>query len=114
MIAINEALTKHLFDNRYGTGQSTIDAIMRTTNVLLAGHTSSSAVMAGADAAWPRAAHGMGAHVIVTEVDPTRALEALMDGFRVARLEDACAAGGSCDYGYRRLNVVDDRPHQRC
>src|SRR5213596_1593235 len=81
VIAVNEARTKHLFDNRYGTGQSTIDGIIRATNILLAG---SKFVVAGYG--WvgrgvAMRARGLGAHVIVTEVDPMRALEALMDGY---------------------------------
>jgi len=76
IIAVNDADTKHLFDNRYGTGQSTIDGIIRATNFLLAGSKSWSPATAGADAAWPRRAWA-GAEVIVTEIDPTKALEAV-------------------------------------
>ena len=93
IIAVNEANTKHLFDNRYGTGQSTIDGIMRATNVLLAG---SKFVVAGYG--WcgrgvATRAKGMGAHVIVTEVDPLRALEAVMDGFEVMPMAKAAEIG---------------------
>jgi adenosylhomocysteinase len=93
VIAVNEAQTKHLFDNRYGTGQSTIDGLIRATNVLLAG---SKVVVAGYG--WcgrgvALRAKGMGAHVIVTEVDPLRALEALMDGYEVLPMADAVAEG---------------------
>ncbi len=93
VIAVNEAKTKHLFDNRYGTGQSTIDGIIRATNVLLAG---SRFVISGYG--WvgrgvALRAKGMGAHVIVTEVDPLRALEALMDGYEVMPMEKAAAVG---------------------
>jgi adenosylhomocysteinase len=93
VIAINDALTKHLFDNRYGTGQSTIDGILRSTNVLLAGL---SVVVAGYG--WcgrgvAMRARGLGANVIVTEVDPTKALEALMDGYRVMSMLEAAEIG---------------------
>jgi adenosylhomocysteinase len=93
IVAVNDADTKHLFDNRYGTGQSTIDGILRATNVLLAG---SRFVISGYG--WvgrgvALRARGAGAHVIVTEVDPTRALEALMDGFRVMPMAEAARIG---------------------
>jgi adenosylhomocysteinase len=93
VIAVNDAKTKHFFDNRYGTGQSTIDGIMRATNILLAG---SKFVVAGYG--WcgrgvAMRAKGMGAHVIVTEVDPLRALEAAMDGYEVLPMDAAAAAG---------------------
>src|SRR5262247_62942 len=93
VIAVNEARTKHLFDNRYGTGQSTIDGIIRATNVLLAGK---SVVVAGYG--WcgrgvAMRAKGLGAHVVVTEVDPMKALEAVMDGFQVMPMERAAEVG---------------------
>jgi len=93
IVAVNDADTKHLFDNRYGTGQSTIDGIIRATNFLLAG---SKFVVAGYG--WCRRglasrARGAGAEVIVTEVDPTKALEAVMDGFRVMSMEEAAKLG---------------------
>lgn len=93
IVAINDALTKHLFDNRYGTGQSTLDGIIRATNVLLAGM---SVVVAGYG--WcgrgiASRARGMGANVIVTEIDPTKAIEAVMDGFRVMPMSEAAAVG---------------------
>jgi adenosylhomocysteinase len=93
VIAVNDAHTKHLFDNRYGTGQSTIDGILRATNVLLAGKTVviSGYGMCGRGLA--ARAHGMGAHVIVTEVDPLRALEAVMDGYRVMPMPRAAEVG---------------------
>ena len=93
VIAVNNALTKHMFDNRYGTGQSTLDGIIRATNVLLAGRTSSSSATAGADAASRQRAAGMGAHVVVTEVDPRKAIEAVMDGYRVMPMNDAAKIG---------------------
>src|SRR6187401_809530 len=89
IIAVNEALTKHMFDNRYGTGQSTLDGLIRATNVLLAGRTFVVAGYGWCGRGLASRAHGMGAHVIVTEVDPTRALEALMDGYRVMPHIDA-------------------------
>ena len=90
IIAVNDADTKHLFDNRYGTGQSTVDGIIRATNVLLAG---SHFVVCGYG--WcgrgvAMRARGMGANVIIVEVDPTKALEAVMDGFNVMPIKDAC------------------------
>ncbi len=93
IIAVNDADTKHLFDNRYGTGQSTIDGIIRATNFLLAG---SKFVVAGygwCGRGLASRARGAGAEVIVTEVDPTKALEAVMDGFRVMSMEEAAKLG---------------------
>ncbi|HEX8966436.1 MAG TPA: adenosylhomocysteinase, partial [Chloroflexota bacterium] len=86
VVAVNEALTKHMFDNRYGTGQSTLDGLIRATNLLLAGRTFVVCGYGWCGRGLASRAHGMGAHVIVTEVDPTRALEALMDGYRVMPL----------------------------
>jgi len=93
VVAVNDADTKHLFDNRYGTGQSTIDGILRATNMLLAGRTLvvSGYGMCGRGVA--TRAKGMGAHVIVTEVEPMRALEAVMDGFPVMPMAAAAEAG---------------------
>jgi adenosylhomocysteinase len=93
VIAVNDADTKHLFDNRYGTGQSTIDGILRATNILLAGRTVvvSGYGMCGKGVA--SRAKGMGAHVIVTEVEPMRALEAVMDGFQVMPMPKAAEVG---------------------
>ncbi len=93
VIAVNDALTKHLFDNRYGTGQSTIDGILRATNRLLAG-----SIFVVAGYGWcgrgvAMRARGMGARVIVTEVDPLKALEAVMDGFDVMPMERAAERG---------------------
>jgi len=93
IIAVNDADTKHLFDNRYGTGQSTIDGIIRATNFLLAG---SKFVVAGygwCGRGLASRARGAGAEVIITEVDPTKALEAVMDGFRVMSMEEAAKIG---------------------
>jgi adenosylhomocysteinase len=93
VIAVNDADTKHLFDNRYGTGQSTLDGIMRATNILLAGKTVVVAGYGMCGRGVATRAKGMGAHVIVTEVEPMRALEAVMDGFSVMKMSDAAAAG---------------------
>ncbi|HKT70294.1 MAG TPA: adenosylhomocysteinase [Terriglobales bacterium] len=93
IIAVNDAATKHLFDNRYGTGQSTVDGIIRATNILLAG---SKFVVAGygwCGRGLAMRARGMGAEVIITEIDPTRALEAVMDGFRVMSMVEAAKLG---------------------
>jgi adenosylhomocysteinase len=93
VIAVNEARTKHLFDNRYGTGQSTIDGIIRATNVLLAGKKFVVAGYGWVGRGVAMRARGLGSHVIVTEVDPMRALEALMDGFEVLPMADAAKIG---------------------
>ena len=93
VIAVNEALTKHLFDNRYGTGQSTIDGIIRATNVLLAGKRFVVAGYGWVGRGVAMRAKGLGAHVIVTEVDPMPALEAAMDGFEVLSMEKAAPIG---------------------
>jgi adenosylhomocysteinase len=93
IVAVNDADTKHLFDNRYGTGQSTIDGIIRATNFLLAG---SKFVVAGygwCGRGLASRARGAGAEVIVTEIDPTKALEAVMDGFRVMSMDEAAKLG---------------------
>jgi adenosylhomocysteinase len=93
IVAVNEAKTKHLFDNRYGTGQSTIDGIIRATNVLLAGHRFVVSGYGWVGRGVALRARGMGAHVIVTEVEPLRALEALMDGFEVMTTDRAAEVG---------------------
>ena len=93
IISVNDAQTKHLFDNRYGTGQSTIDGIVRATNVLLAGLTVVVAGYGWCGRGIAARARGMGAQVVVTEVDPTRALEAVMEGFRVMTMPEAAALG---------------------
>jgi adenosylhomocysteinase len=93
IVAVNDARTKHLFDNRYGTGQSTVDGILRATNMLFAG---SMVVVAGygwCGRGFAMRARGMGAHVVVTEVDPVRALEAQMDGHRVMTMAEAAPLG---------------------
>src|SRR5829696_6953344 len=93
VIAVNDSDTKHLFDNRYGTGQSTIDGIIRATNVLLAGKRFVVAGYGWVGRGVALRARGMGAHVIVTEVDPMRALEALMDGYEVLPMAQAAKVG---------------------
>jgi len=93
IIAVNDAYTKYLFDNRYGTGQSTIDGILRATNVLLAGKNFVVCGYGWGGRGLATRARGMGAHVIVTEVSPVRALEAVMDGFQVMSLGEAAGKG---------------------
>jgi adenosylhomocysteinase len=93
VVAVNDADTKHLFDNRYGTGQSTIDGILRATNVLLAGKTVVVAGYGMCGRGVAARAHGMGAQVIVTEVEPMRALEAVMDGYQVMGMARAAEVG---------------------
>ncbi len=109
IIAVNDAMTKHLFDNRYGTGQSTMDGIIRATNVLIAGKN----VVVGGYGWCSRGiamrAKGMGANVIVTEVDPLKALEAVMDGFRVMRMIDAAPIGDIFVTSTGDINVIDKR-----
>ncbi len=93
VFAVNDSDTKHMFDNRYGTGQSTLDGIMRATNVLLAGKTFVVCGYGWCGRGLASRARGMGAHVVVTEVDPVKALEAVMDGFVVMRIADAAKVG---------------------
>jgi len=93
IIAVNDAKTKHFFDNRYGTGQSTIDGILRATNRLLAGSTFVVCGYGWCGRGVAMRAHGMGANVIVTEIDPIRALEAVMDGYRVLPMAEAAKLG---------------------
>src|SRR5215475_9297239 len=93
IIAVNDALTKHLFDNRYGTGQSTLDGVIRATNILLAGMTVVVAGYGWCGRGVAMRARGMGANVVVTEIDPTKALEAVMDGFAVMPMAEAAKIG---------------------
>jgi adenosylhomocysteinase len=93
IVAVNDADTKHFFDNRYGTGQSTMDGIIRATNFLIAGSTVVVAGYGWCGRGVAAKAHGLGARVIVTEVDPLRALEAVMDGYQVMPMEDAAKFG---------------------
>ncbi|MBA4179693.1 MAG: adenosylhomocysteinase [Anaerolinea sp.] len=107
IVAINEADTKHLFDNRYGTGQSTIDGIIRATNVLLAGKNFVVAGYGWCGRGVASRARGMGAQVIVTEVDPVKALEAVMDGYRVMPMAQAATEGDIFVTLTGDLNVID-------
>jgi adenosylhomocysteinase len=105
IVAVNEALTKHLFDNRYGTGQSAIDGVLRATNVLIAGKTAVIGGYGWVGRGIASRAHGMGANVVVVEVDPIRALEAAMDGYRVMTADDAARAGDIFISATGNLNV---------
>jgi adenosylhomocysteinase len=107
VIAVNDALTKHMFDNRYGTGQSTMDGIVRATNYLIAGK-----VLVVAGYGWcsrgiAMRARGLGANVVVTEVDPLKALEAVMDGYRVMKMEEAAKIGDIFVTATGDINVID-------
>jgi adenosylhomocysteinase len=93
VVAVNEARTKHLFDNRYGTGQSTLDGIVRATNLLVAGLNVVVAGYGWCGRGVAMRARGLGAHVIVTEIDPTKAIEAVLDGYRVMPMEEASSVG---------------------
>ena len=93
MIDVNDADCKHLFDNRYGTGQSTLDGIMNSTNLIIAGKTVVVAGYGWCGKGVAMRAKGMGANVIVTEIDPVKGIEAVMDGFRVMTMDEACALG---------------------
>ncbi len=107
IVAVNDATTKHFFDNRYGTGQSTVDGIIRATNILMAGKT----VVVGGYGWCSRGiamrARGMGANVVVTEIDPLRALEAVMDGYRVMPMLDAAKVGDIFVTSTGNKNVLD-------
>jgi adenosylhomocysteinase len=107
IIAVNEALTKHMFDNRYGTGQSTMDGIIRATNVLFAGKVVVVAGYGWCGRGLASRAKGHGADVVVTEVDPLRALEAAMDGFRVMPMQKAAEVGDIFVTVTGDLNVLD-------
>jgi adenosylhomocysteinase len=93
IVAVNDAYTKYLFDNRYGTGQSTLDGILRATNILFAGKNFVISGFGWCGRGLANRARGMGAHVIITEVNPIRALEAVMDGFQVMPIEKAATVG---------------------
>ncbi|HEY6057083.1 MAG TPA: adenosylhomocysteinase [Candidatus Limnocylindrales bacterium] len=105
VVAVNEALTKHLFDNRYGTGQSTVDGILRATNLLLAGRNVVIAGYGWVGRGIASRMSGMGAHVAIVEVDPVRALEALMDGFRVMTVGQAAPWGAVFVTATGNINV---------
>jgi adenosylhomocysteinase len=107
VIAVNDAMTKHFFDNRYGTGQSTIDGIIRATNVLLAGKNFVVGGYGWCSKGIAMRARGMGANVIVTEIDPLRALEAVMDGFRVLPMAEAAKEGHIFCSATGDIHVID-------
>lgn len=107
VIAVNDAMTKHFFDNRYGTGQSTLDGIIRATNVLLAGKVFVVAGYGWCGRGLASRARGMGARVVVTEVDPLKALEAVMDGFEVMPMLQAAKVGDIFCTVTGDLNVID-------
>jgi len=109
IIAVNDAMTKHFFDNRYGTGQSTIDGIVRATNMLLAGKVFIVAGYGWCGRGLAQRARGMGANVVVTEIDPLVALEAVMDGFRVMPMMDAARIGDIFCTVTGDLNVIDGK-----
>lgn len=113
VLAVNESDTKHLFDNRYGTGQSTIDAIIRATNILLAGRNFVVFGYGWCGRGVASRARGMGANVIVTEVDPVRALEAVMDGYRVMPGIEAAALGDIFVTVTGDVNVIDRQHLER-
>jgi adenosylhomocysteinase len=108
IVAVNDAMTKHFFDNRYGTGQSTIDGILRATNTLLAGKTFVVGGYGWCARGIAMRARGMGANVVVTEVDPLRALEAVMDGFRVMPMLEAAKIGDILVTSTGDISVVDE------
>ena len=108
VIAVNDAQTKHFFDNRYGTGQSTIDGILRATNILLAGKNFVVVGYGQCGRGVANRARGMGANVIVCEVEPLRALEAVMDGFRVMPIKEAARQGDIFVTVTGDINVIDE------
>ena len=107
VIAVNDAMTKHLFDNRYGTGQSTMDGVIRATNVLIAGKRVVIAGYGWCSRGIALRAKGLGADVIVTEIDPLKALEAVMDGFRVMPMSEAAPIGDLFITATGDINVLD-------
>ncbi|WP_173391726.1 adenosylhomocysteinase [Aeropyrum camini] len=109
VIAVNDALTKFMFDNRYGTGQSTVDGVLRATNILIAGKTVVVAGYGWVGRGIAARFRGMGARVVVTEVDPIRALEAAMDGFSVATMDEAASVGDVFITATGNINVIDSR-----
>jgi adenosylhomocysteinase len=109
VIAVNDALTKHLFDNRYGTGQSTMDGVIRATNVLIAGKAVVVAGYGWCSRGIAMRAKGLGGNVIVTEIDPLKALEAVMDGFQVMPMIEAAPRGDIFITSTGDINVIDRR-----
>jgi len=106
ILAVNNAMTKHFFDNRYGTGQSTIDGLLRATSVLIAGKNFVIAGYGWCGRGLAMRASGMGANVIITEIDPVKALEARMDGYGVMKMEDAAPVGDIFITATGNLNVI--------
>ena len=113
VLAVNESDTKHMFDNRYGTGQSSLDAIIRSTNILIAGRTFVVFGYGWCGRGVASRAHGLGANVIVCEVDPTRALEAVMDGYRVMPGIEAASQGDIFVTVTGDINVIDRQHLER-
>jgi adenosylhomocysteinase len=109
VIAVNDSNTKHMFDNRYGTGQSTIDGIVRATNILLAGRVIVVAGYGWCSRGIASRARGMGAQVVVTEIDPLKALEAVMDGFQVMPMAQAACVGDIFITATGDINVLDEQ-----
>jgi adenosylhomocysteinase len=107
VVAVNDAMTKHLFDNRYGTGQSTLDGVIRATNVLIAGKTVVVAGYGWCSRGIAMRARGLGGSVVVTEIDPLKALEAVMDGYRVMPMDEAALQGDIFITSTGDINVVD-------
>ncbi len=113
VIAVNDSDTKHLFDNRYGTGQSTVDGIVRATNILLAGRTIVVAVYGWCSRGLASLPSGRGANGVLTEVNPLRAVEAVMDGFRVMTMDEAAPIGDIFVTATGDINVLDERHFAR-
>ena len=113
IIAINDANTKHLFDNRYGTGQSTLDGVIRATNILIAGKTVVVAGYGWCSRGIAMRAKGLGARVVVTEVDPLKALEAVMDGFEVMPMLEAAPEGDIFISATGDIHVIDSQHFER-
>jgi adenosylhomocysteinase len=107
IIAVNDAMTKHFFDNRYGTGQSTLDGITRATNILWAGRKVVIAGYGWCGRGLASRARGMGSHIIITEVDPLKALEAVMDGYQVMSMQEAAKIGDVFVTVTGDINVID-------
>ncbi len=107
VIAVNDALTKHMFDNRYGTGQSTLDGVIRATNTLIAGKTVVVAGYGWCSRGIAMRAKGLGGNIIVTEIDPLKALEAVMDGFRVMPMQEAAVIGDIFITATGDIHVID-------
>ena len=107
VIAVNDAMTKHMFDNRYGTGQSTLDGIIRATNILIAGKTIVVGGYGWCSRGIAMRANGLGGNIIVTEIDPLKGLEAVMDGFRVMPMKEAAPIGDIFVTATGDINVID-------